>query len=225
MNRFAMVLGAIAGFFAAGAVMAADQPMGKSPGMTDKMADGMAEGKYQTATFAGGCFWCMESDFDKVKGVVSTTSGYTGGTVENPTYEQVSAGGTGHAESVEVAFDPKIVSYQELLDIFWHNIDPLAKDRQFCDSGHQYRSAIFYRDEEQKKLAEAAKAELEASGKFQAPIQTEVVPASTFYPAEEYHQEYYRKNPVRYKFYRWNCGRDQRLKLLWGADAGHMEEE
>jgi peptide-methionine (S)-S-oxide reductase len=212
MRRFASVLGLIAGLFAAGTSIAADEKMG------------MTDGNYETAVFAGGCFWCMESDFDKVKGVVRTTSGYTGGTVPNPTYEQVSAGGTGHAESVEVTFDPKLVSYKELLDVFWHNVDPLAKDRQFCDGGHQYRSAIFYRGEEQKKLAEASKAELEAAKRLQGTIQTEIAAATAFYPAEDYHQDYYLKNPARYKFYRWNCGRDQRLKMLWGADAPHPEE-
>jgi peptide-methionine (S)-S-oxide reductase len=167
------------------------------------------------ATFAGGCFWCVEADFDKVPGVLSTTSGYTGGTVANPTYEQVSHGGTGHAEAVEVAFDPSKVSYQKLLDVFWRNHDPLAKDRQFCDSGHQYRAAIFYHDEEQRKLAEESRKAVQA--KF-APRQvfTEIVPAGPFYKAEDYHQDYYEKNPIRYKFYRFNCGRDQRLEGLWG---------
>jgi peptide-methionine (S)-S-oxide reductase len=168
-----------------------------------------------TATFAGGCFWCVEADFDKVPGVISTTSGYTGGTLVNPTYHQVSAGGTGHAEAVEVVYDPSKVSYQKLLDTFWRHHDPLAKDRQFCDSGHQYRGAIFYRGEEQKKLAEESKKAVQA--KF-APRQvaTEIVPAGPFYKAEDYHQDYYEKNPIRYKFYRYNCGRDQRLEELWG---------
>ena len=167
------------------------------------------------ATFAGGCFWCVEADFDKVPGVVSTTSGYTGGTVADPTYYQVSSGSTGHAEAVEIAFDPAKVTYQKLLDVFWHNHDPLAKDRQFCDSGSQYRAAIFYHDEEQRKLAEESKKAVQA--KF-APrlVQTEIVKAGPFYPAEEYHQDYYKKNPIRYKFYRFNCGRDQRLEELWG---------
>ena len=167
------------------------------------------------ATFAGGCFWCVEADFDKVPGVLSTTSGYTGGKVDNPTYYQVSAGGTGHTEAVEIAFDPSKVSYQKLLDVFWRNHDPLAKDRQFCDRGDQYRPAIFYHDEEQRKLAEASKKV--AQEKF-APraVQTEIAKAGTFYKAEDYHQDYYEKNPVRYKFYRFNCGRDQRLEELWG---------
>jgi peptide-methionine (S)-S-oxide reductase len=166
------------------------------------------------ATFAGGCFWCVEADFDKVDGVISTTSGYTGGRTANPTYEQVSHGGTGHAESVEIVYDPAKVSYKKLLDVFWHNIDPLAKDRQFCDHGDQYRSAIFYHDEEQRALAEASKAEVEK--RFEQPVATQIVPAGPFYKAEEYHQDYYKKNPIRYKFYRYNCGRDARLEELWG---------
>lgn len=168
------------------------------------------------ATFAGGCFWCMEPPFDTVRGVISTTSGYTGGTKKNPTYEEVSAGGTGHAESVEVLYDPTKVSYRHLLDIFWHNVDPLTADRQFCDVGHQYRTAIFYHDEEQHRLADSTKAALESSGRFKQPIVTEIVPAGPFWPAEEYHQDYYRKNPIRYHFYRTACGRDSRLREVWG---------
>jgi peptide-methionine (S)-S-oxide reductase len=168
-----------------------------------------------TAIFAGGCFWCTEADFDKVPGVVSTTSGYIGGTVKNPTYTQVSAGGTGHAEAVEIVYDPAKVTYAKLLDVYWHSIDPLVKDKQFCDSGDQYRTAIFYSTDEEKKLAEDTKAKVAA--KF-APrtVYTQVVKADTFYKAEEYHQDYYQKNESRYKFYRWNCGRDQRLEQLWG---------
>jgi peptide-methionine (S)-S-oxide reductase len=177
--------------------------------------------KLAEATFAGGCFWCMEPPFDKLDGVVSTTSGYTGGTTRNPTYEEVSAGGTGHAESVRVVFDPAKVSYERLLEVFWHNVDPLARDRQFCDAGNQYRSAIFYHDGEQKRLAEASKAALEASGRLKGPIQTQIVPAGEFWPAEDYHQDYYEKNPIRYKFYRAGCGRDARLKEVWGPDAAH----
>lgn len=169
------------------------------------------------ATFAGGCFWCMEPPYDDLEGVVSTTSGYTGGHKEDPTYEEVSAGGTGHAEAVEVLYDPARVSYETLLDVFWRNIDPLARDRQFCDRGNQYRSAMFYHDEVQRRLAEESKRALEESGRFDRPITTEIAPASRFYVAEEYHQDYYRKNPIRYKFYRWNCGRDQRLRELWVA--------
>jgi len=171
-------------------------------------------GRPALATFAGGCFWCVEADFDKVDGVISTTSGYTGGHTANPSYEQVSHGGTGHAEAVEIVYDPAKVSYDKLLDVFWHNIDPLAKDRQFCDHGDQYRSAIFYHDEEQRALAEASKAAVEK--RFEQPVATQIVPAGAFYKAEEYHQDYYKKNPIRYKFYRFNCGRDARLEELWG---------
>jgi peptide-methionine (S)-S-oxide reductase len=170
----------------------------------------------QKATFAGGCFWCMEPAFDKLEGVKSVVSGYTGGHKTNPTYEEVSSGATGHAESVEITYDPAVISYSKLLDVFWHNIDPTAKDRQFCDTGSQYRSAIFYHSEEQKHLAEASKKALELSKRFPGPIYTEIVPATAFYPAEEYHQKYYQKNPIRYKYYRYSCGRDQRLKELWG---------
>jgi peptide-methionine (S)-S-oxide reductase len=173
--------------------------------------------KTETATFAGGCFWCMTPPFEKLDGVISVTSGYTGGRTVNPTYEEVSSGGTGHAESVQIVFDPSKITYTRLLDVFWHNIDPLARDRQFCDVGEQYRSAIFYHGDEQKRLAEASKSALEQSHRFKEPIVTEIVAASTFYPAEEYHQDYYKKNPVRYKFYRYSCGRDQRLEEIWGA--------
>jgi peptide-methionine (S)-S-oxide reductase len=171
--------------------------------------------KTARAIFAGGCFWCVEADFDKVPGVISTTSGYIGGTVKNPTYHQVSSGATGHAEAVEIVYDPAKVTYAKLLDVFWHNVDPLVKDKQFCDSGDQYRTAIFYRTDEEKKLAEETKKIVEA--KF-APrmVYTQIVKADTFYPAEDYHQDYYKKNEARYKFYRWNCGRDQRLEQLWG---------
>ena len=169
------------------------------------------------AIFAGGCFWCMEPPFDKLPGVISTTSGYVGGHVANPTYEQVSAGGTGHAEAVRVEYDPSRIGYAKLLEVFWHNIDPVAVDRQFCDVGAQYRSAIFPVDEAQRRLAEASKRKWQASGRFDRPIATEIVAATTFYPAEDYHQDYYEKNPVRYKFYRFSCGRDGRLEEVWGA--------
>jgi peptide-methionine (S)-S-oxide reductase len=175
-----------------------------------------AAGKSAKATFAGGCFWCMEPPFDKLDGVVSTTSGYIGGTKANPTYREVSDGVTGHAEAVEIVYDPAKISYEKLLAVFWHNIDPTVKDRQFCDNGSQYRSAIFYHDEQQKKAAQTAKAALMKSRPFKGDIVTEVTAASTFYPAEDYHQDYYVKNPVKYKFYRFNCGRDSRLKELWG---------
>jgi peptide-methionine (S)-S-oxide reductase len=173
-----------------------------------------APAKTAVATFAGGCFWCVEADFDKVDGVVSTTSGYIGGKIANPTYQQVSAGGTGHAEAVEVVYDPAKVSYEKLLDVFWHNIDPLVKDRQFCDHGDQYRTAIFFHDDDQRRLAEATKKTVEA--RFKQTVYTEITAAGPFYKAEDYHQDYYSKNPVRYKFYRFNCGRDQRLEELWG---------
>jgi peptide-methionine (S)-S-oxide reductase len=173
-----------------------------------------------TAIFAGGCFWCMEPPFDALPGVASTTSGYSGGTVPNPTYKQVGRGRTGHAEVVRVIFDPARVSYQQLLDVFWRNIDPLTANRQFCDAGDMYRSAIFYRGETQRDAALASKLAIEQSGRFTRPIVTEIVAASAFYEAEEYHQDYYRKNPVRYKFYRGGCGREPRLRELWGKDAG-----
>ena len=169
------------------------------------------------ATFAGGCFWCMVPPFAKLPGVISVTSGYTGGQKASPTYEEVSAGRTGHAEAVEIVYNPTKISYSQLLDIFWHNVDPLDATGQFCDRGNQYRSAIFYHDDEQKRLAEASKQALEQSGRFKQPLVTTIVLASTFYPAEDYHQDYYRKNPVRYKFYRYSCGRDKRLEELWGA--------
>lgn len=174
-----------------------------------------AGGKLAKATFAGGCFWCMEPPFDKLDGVVSTTSGYTGGKKKNPTYEEVSAGGTGHAEAVQVVYDPAKVSYAKLLDVFWHNVDPLTPNAQFCDHGSQYRTAIFVHDAEQKKLAEQTKAQVQK--RFaERKVVTEIVPAGVFYPAEEYHQDYYEKNPIRYKFYRTSCGRDARLEQLWG---------
>jgi peptide-methionine (S)-S-oxide reductase len=166
------------------------------------------------ATFAGGCFWCVEADFDKVEGVVSTTSGYIGGLAANPTYQQVVTGRTGHTEAVEIVYDPAVVSYERLLDVFWKNHDPLAKDRQFCDRGNQYRPGVFYHNEEQRALAEATKKKHQA--RFKQPIQTEITAATTFYKAEDYHQDYYKTNPVRYQFYRFNCGRDARLEELWG---------
>jgi peptide-methionine (S)-S-oxide reductase len=170
------------------------------------------------ATFAGGCFWCMEPPFEKIPGVASVTSGYTGGEKVDPTYEEVSAGGTGHAESVEILYDPAKVTYSQLLDVFWHNVDPTQADGQFCDHGRQYRTAIYTHDAEQKRLAEESKKQVIA--KLQKPVVTEIVPASRFYPAEDYHQDFYKRNPVRYYTYRAGCGRDRRLKQLWGADAG-----
>ncbi len=174
----------------------------------------------ESAIFAGGCFWCMEPPFDKLAGVISTTSGYIGGKLVDPGYEQVSAGGTGHAEAVKVIFDPAKVSYKQLLDVYWHNVDPFAIDRQFCDRGDQYRAAIFTSGPEQARLAEESKKAIEASARFDKPVVTQIVPASIFYPAEGYHQDYYLKNPVRYKFYRYNCGRDARLEQIWGS-SGH----
>ena len=181
----------------------------------------MAATNLEKATFAGGCFWCMEHPFDEIPGVVSVTSGYTGGHKKNPTYEEVSAGGSGHAESVQIVYDPSKVTYERLLNVFWHNIDPTAKDRQFCDSGYQYRSAIFYHNEKQHRLALQSKALLEKNKTFKEPVVTEVVQATEFYPAEDYHQHYYKKNPIRYKYYRSRCGRDQKLKELWGNAVGH----
>ena len=181
----------------------------------------MAATNIEKATFAGGCFWCMEHPFDEIPGVVSVTSGYTGGTKKNPSYEEVSAGGTGHAEAIQVIYDPARVSYEKLLNVFWHNIDPTARDRQFCDSGNQYRSEIYYHNEAQHRVALQSKALLEKNKTFKDPVVTEIVQAADFYPAEDYHQDYYRKNPIRYKFYRYRCGRDSRLKELWGDEAGH----
>ena len=172
----------------------------------------------EKATFAGGCFWCMEPPFEKLKGVDAVISGYTGGRTENPTYEEVSSGRTGHAEAVEVHYDPAQITYAELLDVFWHNINPTTRDRQFVDTGRQYRTAIFYHNEEQKRLADESKKKHDASGRFGKPIVTEIVPAGKFYPAEEYHQNYYKKNAVRYKFYRFNSGRDQYLEKIWGKE-------
>jgi peptide-methionine (S)-S-oxide reductase len=167
------------------------------------------------ATFAGGCFWCMEPPFDKLDGVISTTSGYTGGQKAHPTYAEVSAGTTGHTEAVEIVYDPRKVTYAQLLEVFWQNIDPTTPDRQFCDVGSQYRAAIFYHDETQRALAVQSKQKV--AERLGRPVVTEVLPAAPFYVAEEYHQDYYRKNPVRYRFYRAACGRDQRLEQLWGS--------
>lgn len=172
------------------------------------------------ATFAGGCFWCMEPPYDKLPGVISTTSGYMGGNTSNPTYEQVSSGGTGYAEMVQVIYDPSLVSYDKLLDVYWHNVDPTQRDGQFCDHGSQYRTAIFFHTDEQKRAAEASKADLQKKKPFSGAIVTEITRATVFYPAEDYHQDFYRKSPIRYKFYRAGCGRDARLKELWGAHAG-----
>jgi len=180
-----------------------------------KPATGASSNQSATAIFAGGCFWCLEADFDKLPGVLSTESGYAGGAVRNPTYEQVSRGGTGHAESVRVTYDPAQVQYEKLLDYFWHHVDPTVKDRQFCDIGNQYRTAIFYQNDMQRRAALTSKAAFEKTGRF-ARIYTEIAPAGVFYPAEEYHQDYYKKNPIRYKYYRTSCGRDARVNEVWG---------
>jgi peptide-methionine (S)-S-oxide reductase len=180
------------------------------------LAGPVAAQQQEKAIFAAGCFWCTEEAFEKVPGVISAVSGYTGGKVKNPSYEQVSSGRTGHAEAVLVTFDPKKVSYEKLLDVFWLNHDPTVNDRQFCDSGSQYRPAIFYLSPEQKRLAEASKAKWDREKPFRQPILTEITPASEFYPAEDYHQDYYKKNPLQYKFYVTGCGRYNRLDNLWG---------
>jgi len=178
----------------------------------------MSEEPIQKATFAGGCFWCMEPPFDKLEGVLDTLSGYTGGTKENPTYEEVSAGGTGHTEAIQVRFDSSKVSYEKLLEVLWRNMDPTDPEGQFVDRGNQYRAGIFYHDENQKKLAEESKKKLGESGRFDKPIVTEISALTKFYPAEEYHQDYYKKNPIRYKFYRIGSGRDAFLKKVWDSE-------
>lgn len=175
--------------------------------------------KTETAIFAGGCFWCVESDFDKIPGVLETTSGYIGGKSASPTYKQVSAGGTGHIESVEIVFDPSKVSYKELLTAFWHSVDPTDAGGQFCDRGESYQTTIFTTSNEQKRIAEASKAALGKSGELNAPVVTPIRKATAFYDAEDYHQDYYQKNPIRYKFYRYRCGRDQRVNAVWGDNA------
>ena len=184
-------------------------------GAQSPMASQANDGELKKATFAGGCFWCMEPPFDELDGVVSTTSGYAGGNKWRPTYEEVSAGVTGHAEAVELLYDPSKIGYGQLLEVFWRNVDPLTPNRQFCDNGSQYRTAIFYHDDEQERLARESKEKLEQSGRFDDPIVTEINPARIFYPAEEYHQDYYTKHPLRYKLYRWGCGRDKRLEQVW----------
>jgi len=194
------------------AAFAAGSPMAQATTATGSAPAGLAK-----ATFAGGCFWCVESDFDKVPGVVSTTSGYTGGKVANPSYEQVSAKVTGHAEAVEIVYDPKRVSYEQLLEYFWRTIDPTTKDSQFCDHGSPYRSAIFALDAQQLAAAKASLARLEASKPFKQPVVTEIALGGPFYAAEDYHQDYYKKNPIRYKYYRSSCGRDARIQELWGS--------
>lgn len=203
-----MVLTAgILGAFYPGASPAGQNVSASSP-------DGLA-----VATFAGGCFWCVESDFDSVPGVVRTVSGYTGGHVENPTYRQVSSDTTGHREAVQIYYDPDRVSYADLVEIFWRTVDPVDGGGQFCDRGENYTTAIFANSDKQQKLAQASKRMLEASGLLNQPVVTVIEPAKTFYPAEAYHHDYYRKNPLRYKFYRYSCGRDERVRDLWGEQA------
>jgi len=180
------------------------------------VAQTAAPGKTETAIFAGGCFWCVEEAFEKVPGVTAAVSGYIGGTVANPTYQQVSGGATGHAEAVQVTYDPGKVTYTQLVDWFWRNIDPLDAAGQFCDKGSEYRSAIFYSGDAQKKIAEDSKQALQASGRFKQPIATEITAAGSFYLAEDYHQDYYKKNANRYQFYKHGCGRVQRLEQIWG---------
>jgi len=198
----------LAGFYAASQAKTGED--------TDMQYD---ESKLKKATFAGGCFWCVESDFEKLDGVVAVISGYTGGHTADPSYQQVSAGGSGHAEAVQVLYDPDKITYQQLLDVFWRHVDPSDPGGQFVDRGSQYRSAIFYHDDAQRRLAEASKEQLQASGRFDKPIATEIVKFKAFYQAEDYHQDYYKKNPLRYKLYRHGSGRDQFLSHVWGAEA------
>ena len=212
MQRRTVIFGLGVALAASSAIMAGVQAQDGATRRAEPPTAGLS-----VATFAGGCFWCMEPPFDKLEGVVSTTSGYTGGTTVGPSYKQVSAGGTGHTEAVRVVYDPAKVSYGTLLDVFWRNIDPLDAKGQFCDRGQEYRPAIFAHDEEQKRLAETSKAQLTASGRFQQPIAVSVEPARDFYEAEDYHQDYSVKNPSKYQFYRWNCGRDARLEKVWGS--------
>ena len=186
-------------------------PAGAQTSATPPAAPGMAK-----ATFAGGCFWCMEPPFDKLDGVISTTSGYAGGERRHPTYQEVASGQTAHAEAVEVVYDPTKISYAQLLDVFWKNVDPLVRNRQFCDGGAQYRTAIFFHDAEQEWQARDTKRRIDESGRFDAPVVTQIVEAGVFWAAEDYHQDYYTKNPIRYRVYRYGCGRDRRLKDLWG---------
>lgn len=209
-----LVLGCTVALVAAVAVVVA-QP-GETAGSAPA-ASAAATGEYRTAIFAGGCFWCMEPPYDELDGVISTTSGYTDGQTPNPSYEAVSAGRTGHTEAVQVVYDPKRVSYERLVEVFWRNVDPTDAVGQFCDRGSQYRTGVYVADDEQRRIAEQSKAALMEKRPFKAPIVTPIVAASTFYPAEEYHQDYYLKNPIRYKYYRNGCGRDRRLNQLWGG--------
>jgi len=202
------------------AIVLALAPGGRPGAQAQELAQEKAQAKTETAIFAGGCFWCMEGPFDRLDGVISTTSGYTGGRLANPTYQQVSYDNTGHAEAVKVVFDPAKISYEKLLDVFWRNVNPFVKDRQFCDVGNQYRTGIFVTGPAQRQAAQASLAKVQArfAGKT---IYTEITDAGPFYDAEDYHQNFYLTHPAKYKFYRWNCGRDQRLKDIWGGQAEH----
>ena len=219
LRKLAMSVGAAA-LLGAGSAMTAETGV-QPPRQDAKTESGAATapGNLAVATFAGGCFWCMEPPYDKLPGVVSTVSGYIGGHVDNPSYRQVTRGDTGHYEALQVTYDPAKIGYEKLLDVFWRNVDPLDDGGQFCDRGPQYRTGIFYHDEEQKRLAERSKMRLDGSKVLDNPIVTEIMPAPAFYPAEDYHQDYYRKNPLRYKYYRYSCGRDRRLEQLWGASS------
>jgi len=215
MLSFALPGVALAAKARAKPAAAAAKPAATAPAKDAKPA----RAKEDIAIFAGGCFWCMETDFEERPGIKEVISGYTGGTEVNPTYEEVSSHMTHHRESVEIHFDPSVVSYEKLVDIYWHSIDPTQDDGQFCDRGDSYRSAIFYRNAEQKAVAEKSKHDIEASGVLKKPIVTELLPASKFWPAEDYHQDFWKKDPIRYRSYRFGCGRDQRLVEIWGKDA------
>lgn len=206
-------------FAVSGAALLSAQPAPTKtqPATATKPSDGL-----ETATFSSGCFWCTESDFDKVKGVKETISGFMGGTTKNPTYEEVSRGNTGHAETLQLKFDPKVVSYKQLLDYYWHHVDLLDGDGQFCDRGNQYRPVIFVHTPEQRKLAEESKAAIDKSGRFDKPVAVQIVDASAFTPAEDYHQNYHETHPLKYRYYRYACGRDARIKQLWGDEMGEV---
>jgi len=190
-----------------------------APAASTPAAKAPVAARAEVAIFAGGCFWCMETAFEGRPGVLSVVSGYIGGKEENPTYEQVGSHATGHYEAIEIRFDPARISYATLLDLFWHSIDPTQADGQFCDRGHQYRSAIFARGRAQRAAAEKSRREIAASGVLEKPIVTEILPATKFWPAEDYHQDFWKKDPIRYRTYRFGCGRDQRLAQIWGAAA------
>ncbi len=210
-----LILIAVFSLVAAGLIAAMDKPAAVKKMFKEK---GVDIEKLEVSTFAGGCFWCTESDFEKVPGVIDAVSGYTGGNTKNPTYQQVSSGGTGHTEAVQVYYDPEKVTYKELVEDFWHHMDPTDAQGQFVDRGSQYRPEIFYHDEEQRQIATQSRKNLQESGRFEKPIATEITAFKTFYVAEEYHQDYYKKNPLRYKFYRFNSGRDQFLQQVWGDE-------